>query len=148
MQEIASIVEGLSQNERMRVAAWFVEYASQDIDPQPIEDEAPEEPTPAVFSTFAELYEAVSPKTGAQKVAVAGYWLQTQGSQTSWKASEVNKLLKQINVKISSVSIVLTNAVKAKEPLIEQLARLGNGERSRKTFCLSHAGIAYVEVRL
>ena len=78
---------------------------------------------------------------------MAGYWLQTQDGAESWKASEVNKLLKSIDVKVSSISIVLTNAVKAKMPLVEQLARLGDSERSRKTFRLTSAGTSYVEDR-
>ncbi len=162
MQQIASITSNLTSQERMRVAAWFLEYAAQDNDaadfvgarkdevaatatyvtPEP--EEAVQKP---VASTFAEPYAAVSPKTGAQKAAVAGYWLQTQDGAESWKASEVNKLLKSIDVKVSSISIVLTNAVKAKTPLVEQLARLGEGERSRKTFRLTSAGTSYVEDR-
>ena len=109
----------------------------------------PEEIYPATdtpdYTTFAELYEAVAPKKGAQKAAVAGWWLEMKQGQQSWKASEVNKLLKSIDVHVSSMSIVLTNAVKARNPLMVELARLGDGERSRKTFCLSEAGFAYVE---
>ena len=161
MQQIASITSNLTSQERMRVAAWFLEYAAQVNDaglvdtredevaaaatyttPEP--EEAVQKP---VASTFAELYAAVSPKTGAQKAAVAGYWLQTQDGADSWKASEVNKLLKSIDVKVSSISIVLTNAVKAKKPLVEQLARLGDSERSRKTFRLTSVGTTYVEDR-
>ncbi len=157
MQQIASITSNLTSQERMRVAAWFLEYAAQDNKDVVLvntpQDEASPAPEPALEpasktsapSTFTELYAAVSPKTGAQKAAVAGYWLQTQDGCESWKASEVNKLLKSIDVKVSSISIVLTNAVKAKMPLVEQLARLGDGERSRKTFRLTSAGTAYVE---
>ncbi len=96
-------------------------------------------------STFAELYALVEPKKGAQKAAVAGYWLETHEGQRSWKASEVNKLLKSIDVKVSSMSIVLTNAVKAKAPIVLELERLGESARSRKTFCLSEQGLAYVQ---
>lgn len=161
MQQIASITSNLTSQERMRVAAWFLEYAAQNDDAAfvdtrdvvasaPATEIAPEpedtaaQPAP---STFAELYASVGPKTGAQKAAVAGYWLQTHNGAESWKASEVNKLLKSIDVKVSSISIVLTNAVKAKKPLVEQLARLGDSERSRKTFRLTVAGTSYVEDR-
>lgn len=163
MQQIANIVSDLTPAERKRVAAWLVELASQDELPQECAAEAAEDAEQAEdaqgdvpaeeleskeFETFAELYEAVAPRKGAQKAAVAGWWLETKQGQQSWKASEVNKLLKSIDVKISSMSIVLTNAVKAKDPLMVELERLGNSERSRKTFCLSDAGFAYVESAL
>lgn len=177
MQAVAEAVSGLSAAEKRRVAAWLTDYVTQDAELaaapassandaqestyaayEPDEDEsyyeqdadydASLEPAPKTYNTFAELYEAAAPKTGAQKAAVAGYWFETHEGKESWKASEVNKLLKQIGVKVSSVSIVLTNAVKAGDPLISQLARLGDGERSRKTFCLTDKGIFFVEDRL
>lgn len=163
MQQIATIVSELAPAERKRVAAWLSEYAAQEDArvATPAEDEpdaAPEDPaedaeqavTPAGQqpATFAELYEVVAPKKGAQKAAVAAYWLEAKQGQQSWKASEVNKLLKSIDVKVSSMSIVLTNAVKAKDPLVIELARLGDSERSRKTFRLSESGLAYVASQL
>ena len=109
--------------------------------PTVAQDEAPQKE----LATFAELYEAVGPAKGAQKATVAGYWLESRQGQQSWKASEVNKLLKSIDVRVSSMSIVLTNAVKAASPLVVELSRLGDSERSRKTFRLSELGTAYVE---
>ena len=159
MQQIANIVASLSTEERKRVASWLVEYASQEA-PETVEEPDGSTHSDAVdnastntadeslemrFTTFGDLYSAVSPKKGAQKAAVAGYWLETEQGQRSWKASEVNKLLKSIDVKVSSISIVLTNAVKVDGPLIMELERMGDGERSRKTFCLSERGLAYVE---
>lgn len=109
------------------------------------QDDGADQEQLATFATFADLYEVAAPKKGAQKAAVAGYWLETVQGQQSWKASEVNKLLKEIDVKVSSMSIVLTNAVKARNPLITELERLGSGERSHKTFCLSDWGHSYVQ---
>ena len=163
MQQIADIIRDLTPSERRRVAAWLMEYAPQGDTPSAAEDaleesepetapvtladesKSPEESDQKEFATFAELYTCVAPRKGAQKAAVAGYWLQTRQGRQSWKASEVNKLLKSIDVKVSSMSIVLTNAVKTRDALIIELARLGDGERSRKTFCLSEQGTAYVE---
>ncbi|MBR3225732.1 MAG: hypothetical protein IKF78_10490 [Atopobiaceae bacterium] len=97
------------------------------------------------YDTFADFYEAAAPRKGAQKAAVAGYWLETTQGLESWKAFEVNKLLKQIGVKVSSMSIVLSNAVKTSNPLIVELERQSTGERSRKTFRLSDWGRSYVQ---
>ena len=161
MQQIANIVADLTPAERRRVGAWLVEFAKEDVPLATKEpaatisdsDPALTEPDTDVaqdkaYTTFAELYEAVAPRKGAQKAAVAGYWLETTNGQESWKASEVNKLLKSIDVKVSSMSIVLTNAVKATNALVIELERLGDTERSRKTFRLSEHGLAYVRSQL
>lgn len=178
MQQVADITSTLTPNERMRVAAWFYELASQDETPQaqaltttaalppaqvaaalaaaPEQDaaadaeaDAPADaPAEKTYDSFAAFYAAAAPRKGAQKAAVAGYWLETREAHESWKASEVNKLLKSIDVKVSSMSIVLTNAVKVESPLVEELGRLGDSERSRKTFKLTDQGRAYVEAQL
>jgi hypothetical protein len=118
---------------------------AEDIDATEVEVS---EPVSTSYESFADLYDDVAPKTGTQKAVTAGYWFEVKEGKQSWKASEVNKLLKSIDVKVSSISIVLTNAVKAKKPLIAQLERLGDSERSRKTFCLKEGGIEYVESRI
>ena len=158
MQAMADAIANLTPTQRRRVAAWLTAYVADEevaadadatVEPsEALEDTAPEAEAPSQPVTFDELIAAVAPKTGAQKAAVAGYWLQATEGRQSWKASEVNKLLKSADVKVSSISIVLTNAVQAKNPLVEELGRLGEGERSRKTFALTAEGIAYVEDRL
>lgn len=164
IQIIADTIEELTPAERRRVAAWLSEYAKQDdavaiAAPQvetaveqevdtdaEFEDAAEDEALTAFpYDSFVDFYNATAPKTGAQKAAVAGYWLESQEGLESWKVFEVNKLLKSIGVKVSSMSIVLTNAVKANPALVEELGRLGDGERARKTFRLSTVGNAYVE---
>ena len=161
MQTIAKSIEHLTPAEKRRVAAWLFEYAADEraeaaaTDAEPtatIESEMAQD-TPEAFgidayATFGDLYEQVQPKTGAQKAVTAGYWLERKNSQDIWKASEVNKLLKSIDVNVSSISIVLTNAVKAKLPMIDELERLGDGNRSRKTFRLNDAGVSFVEDHL
>lgn len=170
MQVVADAVSPLSPSERRRVAAWLLEYASEEqewmtgsdtdiafSDAPMFVPEANEEEVAAAevapqgdesYGNFNELIAAVAPKTGAQKVAVAGWWLQTKEGHESWKASETNKLLKSAGIRLSSISIVLTNGVKAANPLMEELERLGDSERSRKTFRLTDAGVAFVESRL
>lgn len=165
MQAVADAVANLTPLETRRVAAWLLEYANQKDDvestilPSTEDDlfaattsrefDVVEQPaTPEPLSSIVALYDAVAPRTGAQKAVVAGYWLQKHQEQDFWKAGEVNRLLKSIDVRVSSISIVLTNAVKATQPLIKELGRLGEGQRSRKTFCLTEAGISYVEGRL
>lgn len=175
MQNLAEAVACLTPAEKRRVASWLSEYVQLDEQPsvpavvqETVDVAGPEEsadaatdaedidatevevsePVSTSYESFADLYDDVAPKTGTQKAVTAGYWFEVKEGKQSWKASEVNKLLKSIDVKVSSISIVLTNAVKAKKPLIAQLERLGDSERSRKTFCLKESGIEYVESRI
>lgn len=132
--------------------AWYeeasAEAAAEDqlYETESVEDEDGE--SPKTYDTFDALYAAAEPKKGAQKAAVAAWWLENWAGQETWTAFEVNKLLKSAGVKVSSISIVLTNAVKAKTPLVEEIGRGGDSARSRKAFRLTDAGKAYVEAQL
>ena len=161
MQAIVDAIADLSELEKRRVAAWLVDYTAQETSSRTDTNETNSQVDtsthgsieegaigPEPISSFPELYDAVAAKTGAQKAVVAGYWLEKYEGHDSWKASEVNKLLKSIDVKVSSISIVLANAVKAAQPMVTELGRLGEGQRSRKTFRLNEAGVAFVENRL
>lgn len=176
MQDIAGLVSSLTQAEKKRVAVWLSEYVQQDsevltrstvdasaiidanqtdvwvddaADAFPSDEAVAEDADDATaFESFDALYAKVAPAKGAQKAATAAWWLEDMGGQQSWTAFEVNKLLKSIDVKVSSISIVLTNAVKADGALVEELGRSGDGTRSRKAFRLTEAGREYVQARL
>ena len=116
-----------------------------------VEAAAPESAPEAdeIDEDFASLYERVLPEKGAQKVATAAYWLEKRQGAESWTAFEVNKLLKSIDVKLTSISIVLGNeAKKEKNPLIYLVGRPTDSTRSRKSFALTDAGVDFVEKRL
>ena len=116
-----------------------------------VEAAAPESAPEAdeIDEDFASLYERVLPEKGAQKVATAAYWLEKRQGAESWTAFEVNKLLKSIDVKLTSISIVLGNeAKKEKNPLIYMVGRPTDSTRSRKSFALTDAGVDFVEKRL
>lgn len=173
IQAVADAMTSLSHAEKMRVAAWLNEYVQQECCcaceasadasaaadgsfeagieydgaelAQDATNAADAEAAAPTYDTFEELYTKIEPKRGAQKAAVAAWWLENKDGKQSWTAFEVNKLIKSIGVKVSSISIVLSNAVKAKDPLVEELGRGGESARSRKAFCLTETGKAYVE---
>lgn len=95
--------------------------------------------------TFETLYNTVGPKTAIQKISCAAYWLETRENHESWKSFEVNKLLKSIDVKLSSVSGTLAIDAKKDEPLTVTLAKSGDSIQGRKTFRLSDAGYQYIQ---
>ena len=105
--------------------------------------EAPAEP-----ETFEDFFAQVAPKTAIQKAVTAAYWLQTTDGKQEWKSFDVNKLLRQIGVKISSISGTLAIDEKKETPLVEQLSKSGDSMQARKTFRLSDAGKSFVEDRI
>ena len=170
LNDLAKIMEPLKKDEQRRILTWLEDYfdiyddddlgfavddmeiaptrmfvVEEDDDDDDDDDEASAEPEEETLESF---FDKVHPKTAIQKIVSAAWWLENDQNKESWKSFEVNKLLKSADVKVSSISIVLTNAVQAKNPLVEELGRLGEGERSRKTFALTAEGIAYVEDRL
>ena len=170
MSEVAEILRGLSKGEQRRILEWLSDYfdvyddycddivevltelddvASADEVTFVVEDngdgEVMAEPAP---NTFASLYEEVAPKTAIQKIVTAAYWIETQENKESWKSFEVNKLLKSLGVKVSSVSGTLAIEGKKDTPLVSVLDKSGDSMQARKTFRLSDAGFDYVEGRL
>lgn len=118
--------------------AYEDEAEADDFD----EDEA------AAPDTFATFYELIAPKTAIQKAVTAAYWLQTKEGVEAWKSFEVNKLLRQNGIKLSSISGTLAIDEKKDEPMVQQLSRSGDSMQSRKTFELTDAGVAFVEGRM
>ena len=109
------------------------------------EEPAVEEAAPLAFESF---YAQVAPKTAIQKIVTAAYWLETQEGKESWKSFEVNKHLKSIGVKVTSVSGTLAIDAKKPSPLTVVLEKSGGSMQSRKTFALSVEGQQFIEDRL
>ena len=131
-----------------------VTIVSEEVEEEPeaeaeaeVEYEEPvaEEAAPLTFESF---YGQVAPKTAIQKIVTAAYWLETQEGKESWKSFEVNKLLKSIGVKVTSVSGTLAIDAKKPSPLTVVLEKSGGSMQSRKTFALSVEGQQFIEDRL
>ena len=164
MNDVAKILATLDGDERRRVIVWLTDYfgileddldsydfaALDSYEPQteetfedveePVEDEEPD--------TFESFYARVAPKTAIQKIVTAAHWIETKDGKESWKSFEVNKLLKSIDVKVTSVSGTLGLEEKKDAPLIEVLQKSGDSMQARKTFRLSESGYAFVADRL
>lgn len=127
-------------------AIEFAEAAEDWAEDDVAEDEA--EDASSEPETFADFYALIAPKTAIQKAVTAAYWLQNNDGLMSWKSFEVNKLLRQNDVKLSSISGTLALDEKKDVPMVQQVARSGDSMQSRKTFVLSDAGVAFVEGRM
>lgn len=177
MNTVAEVIAPLSHDEKRRVIEWLSDYYDiygDDIaiaealvegedEEQPVvaivteevadEPEAEyeeaeaveEEPAPLTFESF---YAQIAPKTAIQKIVTSAYWLETREGKESWKSFEVNKLLKSIDVKVTSVSGTLAIDAKRPSPLTVVLDKSGDSMQSRKTFALSVEGQQFIEDRL
>ncbi len=169
MNDVVKILQPLTRDERRRVIDWladyldvyeddfdfsnatFVEVTDDQSDEDMFEEDSSEgqyEVEEAAPETFEALFERVSPKTAIQKIVTSAYWLENNEGKDSWTSFQANKLLKSLDVKISSVSGTLAIESKKELPLIVVLEKSGDSMQSRKTFRLSDAGFNYVESRL
>ena len=168
MNSIADTMMPLSKEEQRRVLNWLEDYfgiydeemlpVDSDvvvIEPtgaEYIEDEVADEEEVAAAEpeilTLPAFFEQVAPKTAIQKIVTAAYWLDTEEGKATWKSFEVNKLLKSLDIKVSSVSGTLAIEAKKDDPMIVVLDKSSDSMQGRKTFRLSEAGFAFVENRL
>ncbi len=100
------------------------------------------------FGSFEQFYDYVAPKTARQKVATAGWWLEFEEGQSSWRTFDVTKALKNIGKPLRYLSTTITQEKKKDDPLIEQLSKDGDSAQAHGTFRLSEFGRAFVEGHL
>ncbi len=166
LNDVAHELTVLEKDEQRRVIVWLADffdvYADDIFDYDGLDDfgfnnnaaieaanydvenvAAADEPL-----TWKSFYERVAPKTAIQKIATAAYWLETEENKESWKSFETNKLLKQIDIKVSSVSGTLALDAKRDDPMTETLSKSGDSMQARKTFKLTSTGRSWVEDRL
>lgn len=172
MNEVASIMSALNTDEQRRVVRWLEDFfdvydeyaplyttdeaeadapvivlADAETDEADVAEATEEEAAPAPM-TFNDFYAQVAPNTAIQKIVTAAYWLETRRKSDVWTSFQANKLLKSIDVVISSVSGTLSIEQKKAVPMIDVIQKDGDSMQSRKNFRLADAGIAFVEGRL
>ena len=162
LNDVADILRGLNKGEQRRTLEWLLDYfdvydealiedafiipdEEDDVEFGGAYEEVEETPVDASFET---LYNAVAPKTAIQKIVTAAWWLENKDGKDSWKSFEVNKLLKSLDVKVSSVSGTLAIEGKKDDPKIVVLDKSGDSMQARKTFRLSDTGMKFVEDRM
>ena len=108
------------------------------------ETEKPGEPAPTGFSHLAELFEATSPKTEAEKALVGAYWLQVYGETEGVEGLSINKELKHLGQGVSNITRAIDVLKKRKPALMMQLRKSGKSKQARKTYRVTHAGVKLV----
>lgn len=158
LNDVCGILSALSKDEQRRSLEWLMDYFDiydRDFDFDDFYDgefdvsnDFADSSTADAPLTFEGVYNKVEPKTAIQKIVTAAWWLERQEGKESWKSFEVNKLLKSLDVKISSVSGTLAIENKKDDSMIVVLEKSGDSMQARKTFRLSDSGYAFVDGRL
>jgi hypothetical protein len=103
----------------------------------------------AQFDHFAELFDAVHPKSDTEKAVTAGYWEQEVQGHKDWQAQTINNHLKNLGHASSHINVALSSAMKAKPAaLVLQLRKSGTSRQARKTYKLTTAGVNFVRTRI
>jgi hypothetical protein len=97
------------------------------------------------YPTFADLYGAAGPRSGAQKALLAGYWLQVCQGTASFDGFSANKALKHLNEGVGNITVALDRLKNQSPPLALQVSKSGRTRQARKTYKLTSAGIRSVE---
>ena len=159
LNDVCGILSDLTKDEQRRSLEWLMDYFDiydrefefddfYDMDGDLAAGGDVAADAAGAPATFEDIYNKVAPKTAIQKIVTAAWWLERNEGKESWKSFEVNKLLKSLDVKISSVSGTLAIENKKDDSMIVVLEKSGDSMQARKTFRLSETGYAFVDGRL
>ena len=162
MSTVASALADLGDDARSRVVRWAAERFGVTLGPaqppapatRPMSDagrgagDVTEEEISAeapTFEHFAELYNAAGPRSNDDKALVAGYWFQVIKGQDKFKATDLQRELKNLGHAIPNITDALTANIEKKPARVLQLAKSGASKQARKTYKLTHEGLVYVQ---
>jgi hypothetical protein len=100
------------------------------------------------FDHFAELFDAVHPKSNMEKAMTAAYWEQEINGHKDWQSQAINQQLKDLGHYDSTINRTLTSGIQAKPALVLQLKKTGAARQGRKTYRLSAEGLKFVRTRI
>jgi hypothetical protein len=166
MAAVAGAIGELDEAARGRVLRWAGERYGVEVtrsdpsrrksrdtrdeeeEPDPNAEDGHGRKVPAKFEHFAELFNAVQPKTDSDKALTAAYWFQVIKGQPSFQSLELNRELKSLGHPIGNVTTALL-ALQTKKPThVMQLKKSGTSKQARKTFKLTSEGINVIEKAL
>ena len=105
-------------------------------------------PSTSEFSHFAELFDAVGPKSDLEKAMTAAYWEQVICGKNDWQSSTLNRELKNLGHQVTVINRALTSGIRKKPALVLQLKKSGTTQQGRKTYKLSTEGLKFVQARI
>ena len=161
MAKVSEAMGELESDERLRVLQWAASKYEVAIRPsaQPagsngyaevdeVEDAEGGVQANGSYESVADLFVDASPSTEAEKVLVAGYWLHTTQGMESFKSHDVNKQLKNLGHRVSSINKKFDSLMNQSPQLAVQLRKSGSSQQARKEYKLTKAGKDSVESML
>lgn len=150
IQTVYKALQPLDQDGRQRVINYIVSLLRLDsIVSEPGENAATEEANPTTqgyrYESLAELYDAASPSTNAEKALVVGVWLQENLGNDSFSSQAINSELKHLGHGIANITNALDQLKDSKPALVHQLRKSGTSQQARKTYKVTLAGIRAVK---
>lgn len=154
MQAISTALESLDNNERRRVLNWTIDrfaipvkgLAAEESTVEHEQSDAILEPPESTYSTFAELFAAISSAcdkrvTNVVGALTAGYWLQIIQGQESFTSFSANKELKDAGHSVKNITDAFGRLQKQKPQLVVQVRKKGTSRQARKLYKLTVAGV-------
>ena len=99
----------------------------------------------ASYEHFAELFDAASPASNADKALVAAYWVQAEQGNEQWSSSALNSQLKNLGHSIANITAALDANMATQRKRVIQLKKSGSSQQARKTYKVTTEGIKYVQ---
>lgn len=101
-----------------------------------------------VFQHFADLFDAVQPKSDMEKALTAAYWEQEVRGKKEWQSLGLNRELKDLGHQVTNINRALASGIQKKPALVLQLKKTGASVQGRKTYKLSTEGVKYIRSRV
>lgn len=152
MSQIAEAVKGLDGEAIKRVIAWAAAHYGLPVAaagaPKGKKSDAITVETAhsaTEFADVADLYDAASPKTGAERALVLGFWLQKIQGEQDFDGLRVNSELKNLGHQVSNITVAFNALKEGKTRLAMQVKKSGTSKKARKRYKLTVEGIRKVE---
>lgn len=100
---------------------------------------------PSEFVQFVDLFDALHPRTEAERALVGGYWHQVIMGAQDFPAMTINNDLKNLGHGASNITDALSTLQQRRPALVRQVAKSGRSRQARKKYKLTTAGIAEVK---
>lgn len=153
MQKLFEVLKPLDEAARARVLAWVsdklqIEAVKAQVQSHVGGPGMTGSGTQRDFGTFADLFNAATPTTNADRAMVAGYWLQVCRGQDQFTGQGANKELQDLGHALVNITDAFRQLQQKKPALAIQVRKSGKSQQSRKLYKLTVAGIEVVSTMI
>jgi hypothetical protein len=149
MATIAGSLAKLDEPEIARVVRWAADKFKVELGVGRVRAaEAPLANSDGEFEDLATLFDAVRPKTDAEKALTCGFWFQVVKGQKDLEAQPLNAELKNLGHGLGNITDAMTSLTSRSPSLLIQTQKSGTSRQARKRYRLTTAGIDFIRRRL